>query len=103
MKSKSKIFAAALITSTFFAISGFVSAAPAHAASPCGWTADETWWFPDEYAEAGTYTHCGDGNMGVKVQHTYAERDICVTPGETRLFADPAIGAITFAYATDPC
>jgi hypothetical protein len=41
--------------------------------------------------------------MGVKVQHTYAERDICVTPGETRLFADPAIGAITFAYATDPC
>jgi len=102
MKSKSKIFAATLITSTFFAISGFASAAPAHAASPCGWNPDEK-WYPSRYAEAGTYNHCGSGNMGVKVQHTYAERDICVTPGETRLFADPAIGAITFAYATEPC
>ena len=102
MKSKSKIFTATLLTSTFFAISGFASAAPAHAASPCGWNPDEK-WYPSRYAEAGTYNHCGSGNMGVKVQHTYAERDICVTPGETRLFADPAIGAITFAYATEPC
>ena len=102
MKSKSKIFAATLITSTFFAISGFASAAPAHAASPCGWNPDEK-WYPSRYAEAGTYNHCGSGNMGVKVQHTYAERDICVTLGETRLLADPAIGAITFAYATEPC
>ncbi|MFJ7751094.1 DUF6355 family natural product biosynthesis protein [Arthrobacter sp. NPDC097144] len=57
--------------------------------------ADEK-WYSSPYAEAGTYFHCTDSNTPVKIhiEHTYASREMCVAPGETRLYADPAIGAL---------
>ncbi|WP_397337500.1 DUF6355 family natural product biosynthesis protein [Paenarthrobacter nitroguajacolicus] len=49
------------------------------------------------------YNHCGPGNVKIRVQYYYAERDPCVTPGETLLYANPNLGGLNFAYYIGGC
>ncbi|WP_442864141.1 DUF6355 family natural product biosynthesis protein [Arthrobacter sp. ATA002] len=86
-------------------MAGFIAVpAVAHAATPCGWQADEK-WYSSPCAEAGTYFHCTDSNTPVKIhiEHTYASREMCVAPRETRLYADPSIGALKNVWAIGAC
>ena len=77
-------------------------AAPAMAA-PCGFypiTTGNLGGGDDGHYEKGTYTNCKTKNVTITVGYTYASNVICVTSGETILFADPNLGALTGAIWT---
>lgn len=87
-----------------FGVGGLVAAAPASAAV-CGFQGVPTPGLGGNQApwEEAIYNHCGKGNVKIRVQYYYADRDFCVTPGETRLYANPNLGALKFAYYIGGC
>lgn len=77
-------------------------AAPAMAA-PCGFypiTTGNLGGGDDGHYEKGTYTNCKTDNARITVNYTYASEIFCVTPGETILYANPYLGALTGATWT---
>lgn len=52
---------------------------------------------------AGVYTHCGGGNIKIRIDYYYSHSYLCVTPGSTNLYADPALGALKNAYYVGRC
>jgi hypothetical protein len=77
--------------------------APAHAASPCGFypiTTGSLGGGDDGHYEKGTYNNCKAKNATITVRYTYTSQQMCVTPGETTLYANPDLGALTGATWT---
>ena len=84
-----------------------VTAVPAYAA-PCGFspvTTGNLGGGDDGNYEKGIYNHCSnDGtNTKIKVDYAYASQELCVTPGETELFANPNLGALRYAASIGRC
>lgn len=75
------------------------------AAAVCGFSGVTTPGIGGNVApwEEEIYNHCGKGNVKIRVQYYYAEQDFCVTPGETKLYANPYLGAVKFAYYIGAC
>lgn len=51
----------------------------------------------------GIYTHCGSANVKIRIDYYYSHSYLCVTPGSTTLYADPALGALKNAYYVSRC
>lgn len=102
MRKRNRV--AATITPAIAVVSGsLVIASPASAASPCGFypiTTGNLGGGDDGYYEMGTYNNCKSDNALITVSYTYASESACVTPGETPLFANPNLGALTGARWT---
>lgn len=80
-----------------------LGAAPAQAASPCGFypiTTGSLGGGDDGHYEKGTYNNCKAKNVTITVKYTYTKKQMCVTPGETTLYANPDLGALTGATWT---
>ena len=88
---------------TCIALGGSLAFAAPAMAAPCGFypiTTGNLGGGDDGYYEKGTYTNCRSNNVTIAVNYTYASQALCVTPGETTLFADPNLGALTGATWT---
>ncbi|MGK4065914.1 DUF6355 family natural product biosynthesis protein [Rothia sp. HC945] len=83
-----------------------VGAVPASVAT-CGWSPDfssNVGGQDDGYYERGTYNHCAEsGTIKIKINYTYASEEKCVTNGETKLYANPDLGALRDAVAIGQC
>ena len=96
---------AAIATGVALVLSGLVVTAAPASAAVCGFQGVVTSNVGGSTApwEQAIYNHCGPGNVKIRVQYYYAERDLCVTPGETLLYANPNLGALNFAYYIGGC
>ncbi|MFJ4077132.1 hypothetical protein EDF28_0685 [Curtobacterium sp. PhB137] len=78
-------------------------AGPANAASPCGFypiTTGNIGGGDDGHYEKGTYNNCKSDPVQITVKYTYTSKSLCLSAGETTLFANPDYGALTGASWT---
>ena len=54
------------------------------------------------YAEA-LYTNCTKKNQKVRVVYYYASRNQCFSPGQTKIYANPDLGALRGAKVIGSC
>lgn len=96
---------ATLSVATALVMGGLVTTAAPSFAAVCGFQGTPTPGIGGNVApwEEANYNHCGTGNVKIRVQYYYAERDYCVTPGNTTLYANPNLGALKFAYYIGAC
>lgn len=106
MNKISKVLVAGLLAAAAPSTLLAVTAVPAQAAQyPCGFTGlvtpglggDKSPW------EKANYNHCGKTNIVIRIQYYYVDKDVCVTPGNTTLYANPNYGALKFAYYLRTC
>lgn len=106
MNTISRRISTLLIAALLSTIGAITFAAPSSAAV-CGWTPLATDGLgggsDDGNVQKGVYNHCGSTNVEIRVQYHYASRDMCVTPGETILWANPNLGALQNAYYIGLC
>ena len=95
---------AASVVLTGMLIGGsLVAAAPAEAATPCGFypiTTGSLGGGEDGRYEKATYNNCKSKPVKITVRYYYANRTMCVSPGTTTLYANPALGALVGASWT---
>ncbi|MGQ3383985.1 DUF6355 family natural product biosynthesis protein [Glutamicibacter sp. TV12E] len=98
-----------LVTGLFLAAGSTLalSAQPSNAAV-CGFLGEGTSGLgggsDDKDLQKGTYMHCAKkGNVKIHVDYHYGYKEMCVTPGETTLWADYALGALKNAYYVGSC
>lgn len=104
MRKENKKIAAAM---TAVAVSfNALYLAPLASAAVCGFdgvTSGNLGGGDDGWYEEAIYTNCNNHNVRIKVNHFYASKERCVTPGESRLSADPEIGSLVGAEELGPC
>ncbi|MET3904366.1 DUF6355 family natural product biosynthesis protein [Paenarthrobacter sp. 4246] len=95
-----KRIVAAITTGAALILTGLVVTAAPASAAVCGFQGVVTSNIGGNVApwEQAIYNYCGPGNVKIRVQYYYAERDLCVTPVETLHYANPKLGGLNFAY-----
>ncbi|GAA4962920.1 DUF6355 family natural product biosynthesis protein [Pseudonocardia tropica] len=68
-------------------------------AAKCGYSTLEN----DTTNNKANYLNCTTGNQRIRVEYTYATEEMCVTPGDTPLFANPNLGAVRNAVPIGTC
>lgn len=68
-------------------------------AAKCGYSTLEN----DTTNNKANYLNCSPGNERIRVEYTYATQEMCVTPGDTPLFANPNLGAVRNAVPIGSC
>lgn len=91
MPHRSKPIAVSLMVASL----ATVLLAPFSSASVCGFdgvTSNNLGGGDDGHYEEAVYTNCSNHNVRIRVDHSYASKEECVSTGETRLSVDPNLG-----------
>lgn len=94
-----------IVTLSGTVVLGVVMAASANAAV-CGFQGLNSGGFGagrgGNYAEA-LYTNCTKKNQKVRITYYYASRSQCFSPGQTKIYANPDLGALRGAKVIGSC
>lgn len=105
MKGLKRFAASAFVAAAALTGMAFVGAVPANVAV-CGFQGIATSSLgggEDGKYEKATYANCSGANEEIRVHYFYVEETMCVTEGETILYANPHLGALTGAERVGAC